>query len=477
MVVALAGLLVAFASPPAAPRVELTWRAPAPCPSADVVHQRLRELVPAPPPGPVVRVEADAERRSGTGWRLRLALRGAQLDDRRLIEARDCRSLADVTALLIALAVAPEEVATRIAAPPGGAPGPAPRADAPPGGAPGPAPRADAPPGGAPGPATRADAPPGGAPGMPGSPAPAPTRAGAPPQTAPGVPAAPVDASARPDAPATGAPGPANVPGTSPPGGPRISDAPVDGSTRAGVPAAGAPGPANVPGTSPPGGPRISGAPVDGSTRAGAPPHGPVLPAAPPPRDRLGSPVDDPVLGAPAAAALAPRTPVRAAVRLAGGGEIGGIPAFSPAAGLALGLFRGPWRVELAGTYAARALAYPEPAEVGARVRVATGAVRGCGVPRWRRLEFPVCAGLELGYVHAVARGVADPRPAGDLWLAAQLSPGLAWAPTRVLALTLGLDILIALRRPGFHVAGLGELARSQPVGLRPMLGIEARFP
>ncbi|MCY1005462.1 hypothetical protein OV079_07730 [Nannocystis pusilla] len=138
---------------------------------------------------------------------------------------------------------------------------------------------------------------------------------------------------------------------------------------------------------------------------------------------------------------------------------------------------RGPWRVELAGTYAARALAYPEPAEVGARVRLATGAVRGCGVPRWRRLEFPICAGLELGYLHAVARGVADPRPAGDLWIAAQLSPGLAWAPTRVLALTLGLDVLVALRRPGFHVAGLGELARSQPVGLRPMLGIEARFP
>ncbi|WP_096332698.1 hypothetical protein [Nannocystis exedens] len=169
--------------------------------------------------------------------------------------------------------------------------------------------------------------------------------------------------------------------------------------------------------------------------------------------------------------------PLRAAVRLAGGAEIGGIPAYSPVAGLVLGLFRGAWRVELAGTYAARAVTYPEPAAIGARMLVAAGAVRGCGVPRWRRLEFPVCGGLELGYVRAVACGVADPRPAGDLWIAAQLSPGLAWAPTRVLAVSLGLDILLALRRPGFHVAGLGELARAQPVGLRPMLGIEARFP
>jgi hypothetical protein len=168
---------------------------------------------------------------------------------------------------------------------------------------------------------------------------------------------------------------------------------------------------------------------------------------------------------------------VRGVLRLAFGGEIGGIPAFSPAAGLGVGLFRGAWRLELTGTYAARALAYPEPAAIGARMLVAAGAVRGCGVPRWRRLEFPVCAGLELGLVRAVARGVAEPRPAGDLWIAAQLSPGLAWVPTRFLALTLALDVLVALRRPGFHVAGLGELARAEPVGLRPMVGLEARFP
>ncbi|MFZ6177646.1 hypothetical protein [Nannocystis pusilla] len=460
MVLALAGLLVALASPPATPRVELTWLAPAPCPSVDDVHQRLRELVPAPPPGPVVRVEADAARRSGTGWRLRLVLRGAQLDDRRLIEARDCRSLADVTALLIALAVAPEEVATRIAAPPGGLPGPPtnPATDA--AGAPGrPASSFPA--------STRADAPPRGASAVPVAPPDASARADALPPGAPAVPVAPADASARADAPR--------------PGAPAVPVAPPGASARADAPPGGAPGPsanpANVSDASPPGGPRISDASADAPARAGAPLRNPGLPGPPPPGGRLGSPVDDPALDARAPAALAPRTPVRAAVRLAGGGEIGGIPAFSPAAGLALGLLRGPWRVELAGTYAARALAYPEPAEVGARVRLATGAVRGCGVPRWRRLEFPICAGLELGYLHAVARGVADPRPAGDLWIAAQLSPGLAWAPTRVLALTLGLDVLVALRRPGFHVAGLGELARSQPVGLRPMLGIEARFP
>src|SRR5690606_16160482 len=114
---------------------------------------------------------------------------------------------------------------------------------------------------------------------------------------------------------------------------------------------------------------------------------------------------------------------------------------------------------------------------VGGRLLLAAGAVRGCGVPRWRQLEFPVCGGVELGLMRGVGRGVADPRPANDLWLALQLGPGLAWAPTRHLALTAGLDLLVALRRPGFHVAALPELARARPVGVRPMVGLEFRFP
>lgn len=400
MVLALAGLLVAFSSPPVAPRVDLTWRAPATCPDADAIHGRLRELAPEPPPGPPVRVEADLTRRTATRWRLRLVLQGPGLDDRRVIEASDCRSLADVTALLIALAIAPEEVAARV--------GPV---------APPPTQPVDA--------SVRGTAPPGEVPEPPAASSGAPPRAPEPPAASSGAPPRVPEPSGGADARADAPP----------------FDAPPQPTARPAPP----PGVLVVP-------------PVDDA-------------ALDPVEPRASAPLGDPV------AAPRSRAPVRGALRLGVGGEIGGIPAWSPTAGLAVALFRGAWRVELAGTYAARALAYPEPAGVGGRMLLAGGAVRGCGVPRWRRLEFPVCAGLELGYVRAVARGVADPQPAGDLWIAAQLSPGLAWVPRRFLAVTLGLDVLVALRRPGFHVASLGELARAEPVGLRPMLGLEVRFP
>ncbi|MBZ5711900.1 hypothetical protein [Nannocystis pusilla] len=390
---ALAGLLVVFASPPAVPRVELTWQAPAACPDAGAVHERLRALAPEPPAGPVVRAEADVARRgAGAGWRLRLALRGPGLDDRRVIEARDCRVLADVTALLIALAIAPEEVAGR-AVPAASGPG---------------APDAS-------------------------------VRAGAPPPGVPAPPATATDASVR---------------ESEPPG--VVPEPSLDATTRANAPNPGVP-PVPEGRASPPTG-LVVVPPVDDAALDPSEPRESELapdPAAPP----------------------RARAPVRAAVRLGAGGEVGAIPAWSPAGGLAVAVFRGAWRVELAGTYAARALTYPEPAAVGGRMLVAAGALRGCGVPRWRRLEFPICAGVELGYVRAVARGVTDPQPASDLWIAAQLSPGLAWVPRRFLAVTLGVDVLVGLRRPGFHVTSLGELARGERVGLRPMAGLELRFP
>jgi hypothetical protein len=392
VLVALAALL-AVAAPADASRVELNWRAPAACPDAAAVRERLRRLAPELPAGPTVRVAAEVARRPA-GFRLRLALRGPRLDDRRVIEAGECSSLADVTALLIALAVAPEEVAARMAP----SDSPAPPAEASP-------------------------------------------RAVAPPDQVPEPPPTPSDASARDREPS------------------KAAVVPAPGRT---VPHA------------------REGAPVPGRAEPPAREGAPIIKLGTPTGRAEAGPVGGAALDGSAPRASAPpraRAPVRGAVRLGGGGEIGGIPAWSPTAGLAVAVFRRAWRVELAGTYAARALAYQDPAGVGGRMLLAAGALRGCGVPRWRRLEFPICGGLELGFVRAVARGVTDPRPAGDLWIAAQLSSGLVWAPTRVLAVTFNLDVLVAIRRPGFHVASLGELARGEPVGLRPMIGFEARFP
>ena len=229
---------------------------------------------------------------------------------------------------------------------------------------------------------------------------------------------------------------------------------------------------------------------------ASAPDDRPVLPL--PPRERVAAPS---IAAAPRIepdelpTAPAPRRSavLRGALRLAGGAEVGAIPAWSPSAVLGAALLGAGWRVELAGTYSARTVAYDDRSPVGGRLQLAAGALRGCGVPRWRRLEvqlgshaqmprwrrfeFPVCGGFELGALRGVARGVLAPAPALDLWIAAQLVAGAAWVPARRVALVVALDVSIALRRPGFHVASLGELARSQPIGLRPTVGVELRFP
>lgn len=346
MVRATAGLLAAFAAAPSeglpAPSVALTWQAPMTCPDRGGVLQRLHALAPTRPVArPGLRAEGLVSPLPDGIFRLQLTLRGPGLADQRAIEATDCTTLADVTALLIAIAIAPKSVADRL--------GPV---------SPGP-PHRDA---------------------FVSSPVPI-------------VPTAPA------------------------------SDEPA------------------IPSTS------IA---------------------------RLG--LDDASLEPPRPAPP-PRSALRGALRIAGGGEIGGIPGWSPTAGLAAAVLGPQWRVELAGTYSARVVAYDEAPQIRGRLSLLAGALRGCGVPRWRRLEFPICGGVELGLLGAVGRGVEAPRPARELWIAAQLAPGVAWVPSPYVAVSLGLDVLIALRRPGFHVDSLRELARSEPVGLRPMVGLEARFP
>ena len=217
---------------------------------------------------------------------------------------------------------------------------------------------------------------------------------------------------------------------------------------------------------------------------AGARDDRPVLPL--PPREPVAAPSiaappriepdELPTAPVPRRSAVLPGV-LRGALRLAGGAEVGAIPAWSPSAVLGAALLGAGWRVELAGTYSARTVAYDDRSPVGGRLQLAAGALRGCGVPRWRRFEFPVCGGFELGALRGVARGVLAPAPALDLWIAAQLVAGAAWVPARRVALVVALDVSIALRRPGFHVASLGELARSQPIGLRPTVGVELRFP
>ena len=80
-------------------------------------------------------------------------------------------------------------------------------------------------------------------------------------------------------------------------------------------------------------------------------------------------------------------------------------------------------------------------------IGVFAAGLRGCGVPRLRRLEVPVCGGLEAGLVRGRGVGAALASSATDNlpWLALTAGPGLTWAVRPRLALSLALDLVIPL--------------------------------
>jgi hypothetical protein len=115
---------------------------------------------------------------------------------------------------------------------------------------------------------------------------------------------------------------------------------------------------------------------------------------------------------------------------------------------------------------------------VGARIRLWTVGVRGCGVLHPRPLEVHLCGGLEAG--QAIGRGLGFRGAKSDAieWVAAVVGPAVAWAPRRWLALWLGADLAVPLLRGTFAVRNLGDgaLFEIAPVSLRAAVGLELRF-
>ncbi|MBK8239622.1 MAG: hypothetical protein IPK74_29215 [Deltaproteobacteria bacterium] len=119
-------------------------------------------------------------------------------------------------------------------------------------------------------------------------------------------------------------------------------------------------------------------------------------------------------------------------------------------------------------------------AVVTARVRSTEIALRGCYVLTRRAWSVPLCGAVELGAT--AARGVgASVRPgrASALWLGAGLSTRLQWWPHPRVALAVGLDALVGLRRVQFHVDAAPRrvpVYGSAPVAARVTGGVIVRL-
>jgi hypothetical protein len=102
----------------------LTWDAPAQCPTSDYLRAQVETLLSGAPATLVwVAARAEVSQREDGMWTVRLTTdRGGTVGERSL-EADACRSLADATALVVALTIDPAHVASAAARPSDSDPG------------------------------------------------------------------------------------------------------------------------------------------------------------------------------------------------------------------------------------------------------------------------------------------------------------------------------------------------------------------
>jgi len=164
-------------------------------------------------------------------------------------------------------------------------------------------------------------------------------------------------------------------------------------------------------------------------------------------------------------------------IGLHGGGSAGVLPNITAVAGLRIGLRGEHWRVLLGGdrTFGTDE-SFPGDPDVGARFTMWSGTIRGCGVLGWRRLEFPLCGGVDAGGLRAAGFGGDLNHTPNVFWLGLAVSPGLVWAVHPNVGLGVSLDGLVSLRRPRFGESGNANLYEAFPVGARALAGFEFRW-
>lgn len=114
--------------------------------------------------------------------------------------------------------------------------------------------------------------------------------------------------------------------------------------------------------------------------------------------------------------------------------------------------------------------------EVGGSLWAWSADAGACGLPGWRRLQFPLCMQTGLGQFVATGVGIAEPRPKTQPWWWLSAGAGLEWFVRPRLGIRLGANLLGSLVRPSFHVDDSDARYRVPPVGARLHVGVTARF-
>lgn len=171
-----------------------------------------------------------------------------------------------------------------------------------------------------------------------------------------------------------------------------------------------------------------------------------------------------------------PRWKVGMQLRL--GGEYAAIPRGTAGGRIGLMFRRKQLELRLDGSYwvprrTARGTA------AGAVVQLGTAAASACIVPSVRRVELPLCGGLEAGATQARGLNVANARPVTVPWVALTASPGVRWWLRPRFALLATAEVFAPIVRPALKLGPAADgrtIHRAGPVGARGLIGIVVGF-
>lgn len=123
-----------------------------------------------------------------------------------------------------------------------------------------------------------------------------------------------------------------------------------------------------------------------------------------------------------------------------------------------------------------RTVEEPSSAAVSARFDALSAQLRACWAPRVRRLELPLCAGVELGMVRGSASGVEHGRRVRRGSSALGLAPVLRFPAGGAFSGFAEVSAWLGLYRPTFAIQNLAARYRPELVSFRTVVGLELQF-
>jgi len=159
-------------------------------------------------------------------------------------------------------------------------------------------------------------------------------------------------------------------------------------------------------------------------------------------------------------------------------GRAGTLPGTDLGAGLGIGLAGARWRTELTWTYGLRRDQVATlPSGPSGRFNIAAGALTGCVDVGHLALAVGPCAVAEVGRVEATGFGTTAGFSKHVLWLAAGGGAFSSLALSRRLHLSLEVDALAPLYRPGFVFDDIpGVVFQAPVVGARAVFELSWAF-